>query len=142
MKSEKGITLSALTITLVIMAIIGLTVFYSGKEINEETKDDLLIAELQTVHHIVLQEYNKELTLGEGNYEYKGTTTLSTIEDSIISQYLTDKFQGVTVYELDTNALKEIGAKNATSTYWVCYKTGEVANIDYTTSTGEVLYTK
>lgn len=140
MKNEKGITLLALVITLTIMAIIGLTVFYTAEGLDTEVEDDVLIAELETVHHIVLQEYNKKLTLGD-EYEYEGESeTLSTPENESILDYK-NKFGG-TVYELDTEDLNDIGAKNATSTYWVCYDTGEVLNIDYTTSTGEVLYTK
>ena len=64
MKDEKGVTLLALVITLTVMAIIGLTVFYTAEGLDETVDDDVLRAELQTVHHIVLQEWNKKLTLG------------------------------------------------------------------------------
>lgn len=120
MKNEKGITLLALAVTMVIIAIIGFTVFYTAEGLDEGVDDDVLLAELQTVHHIVLQEYNKKLTLGD-EYEYKGTIYNGTIASI---------FDGTELYILSAEDLKSIGAKNVSSTYLVCYDTGEVANVD------------
>lgn len=145
MKSEKGITIISLIVTIVIMAIISSTVLYTANGIDEDIDDDVLIAELKTVHHIVLQEYNKKLTLGE-EYRLKGTqlTTSDELQDHKTSLGI-EKFQTTfdKYYKLTQENLNQIGAKNATSEYLVCYETGEVANIiEYKTSNGEPLYTK
>ena len=139
MKNEKGITILSLIVTLTILAIIGLTIFYTATGIDENVEDDVLIAELETIHHIILQEYNKKLTLSE--YEYKGTTLLATPKYQSIIDYK-DEFVGSNIYEINKENLNDIGAKNVKSRYWVCYETGEVLNIDYIKSNGEVLYTK
>ncbi|MBR6505161.1 MAG: hypothetical protein IKT41_05635 [Clostridia bacterium] len=138
MKNENGITILALIVTIVIMSVIGFTVFYSAKGIDDNIDDDILIAELKTVHHIVLQEYNKKLTLGD--YILKG------VEVTDLTEYNTNlgfELTGDNYYKLLPSHLEAIGAKNATSSYLVCYETGEVANIStYKTSDGEPLYTK
>ena len=145
MKNENGITLLALVITLTAMAIIGLTIFYAAEGIDTKVEDDALKAELDIVHHIVLQEYNKKLTLGE---EYKYIHEETTVTETELENYQTslnvifekthDKY-----YKLTPANLKSLGAKNVSSDYLVCYETGEVANIlKYKTSDGEILYTK
>ena len=164
MKNEKGITLMALVITLIVIGIISFTVFYTAKGINIDVEDDVLEAELQTVHHIVLQEYSKELTLGEG-YTLIGNPIINSNDSTDELGIKQDKLnQGVEsskqisfirkttengveryyeYYKLTPNNLKSLGAKNATSDYLVCDETGEVANISkYKTSAGEPLYTK
>ena len=140
MKNENGITLLALVVTITVMAIIGMTVFYEVNRIDKEIDDDVLIAELKTVYHIVLQEWNKKLTLGD-DYTLKGikVTDLATHNVNLGFELATSN----TYYELTPNNLNSIGAKNTTSKYLVCYETGEVANISYyKTSDGEILYTK
>ena len=140
MKSENGITLLALIVTLTVIAIIGLTVVYTGRNVKQNTNDDVLLMELQTVHHIVLQEYNKKLTLGD-DYKVVGVkvANISTYNSNFENKLSNEN----TYYILDIYDLESIGAKNVGSNYLVCYETGEVANITkYSTSTGEVLYTK
>lgn len=165
MKNENGITILALVITIVIMTVITFTVFYTAKGIDENVEDDVLLTELETVHHIVLQEWNKKLTLG--TYTLDGTPVENdadtTAEEEGILKEQTKLNQGVEsakqisfkrkptnenryyeYFKLTPADLKLLGAKNATSDYLVCYETGEVANITkYKTSDGEtILYTK
>jgi len=149
MKNEKGITLLALAITLTVMAIIGLTVFYTAEGLDTEVEDDVLIAELETVHHIVLQEWNKKLTLGD-KYVLKGTV-LSNADDLENHRIKLEIKRFKTTYDkyyiLTSEQLNQIGAKNVTSEteYLVCYETGEVANIKHYKTRGEnseSLYTK
>lgn len=139
MKNEKGVTLLALVITLTVLAIIGFTVFFTAKELDENVEDDVLIEELKTVQHIVLQEYNKKLTLGD-EYIYKGTkvTNIETYNTNLGINLLTSN----SYYELTPDNFKSLRVKNVSSKYLVCYETGEVVNIDYKTSGGEILYTK
>ena len=85
--------------------------------------------------------YNISIITPSLKYIYKGTTDLSTPENATILEYKND-FEGTIIYELTIENLKSIGAKNATSNYWVCYDTGEVLNINHTKSNGEILYTK
>lgn len=140
MKSESGITILALVVTITIMAIIGLTLVYTGEEVNKSTEDDILKAQLQTIHHVILQEYDKKLTLG-ADYNYVGDKVTDISAHNLnIGNKLSDEN---TYYELDSDDFNAIGLKNITSKYLVCYETGEVANItQYTTRTGEILYIK
>lgn len=143
MKSEKGITLIALAVTTMLMMIIGLTIFNTAYDIDENTKDDLLKAELEQVYHVVLQENSKKQTLGD-DYTYKGTVattaTINYYNPYIENKFSTDK---ANYYILNETALEQIGIKKASASYLVCYDTGEVANITQgKNSTGEVLYKK
>jgi len=139
MKNEKGITILALIVTIIVMTIITFTVFYSAKGIDKSTEDDMLFMELKTVQHIVLQEYNKKLVLGD-KYNYIGIPTTN-ISD--YNQKLGNKLKENTIYYiLGKDDLEKIGAKNVNSKYYlVCYETGEVANIsEFETSDREKLH--
>lgn len=146
MKNENGVTILALVVTITIMAIISFAVFYTAKGINTEIDDDILLAELETVHHIVLQEWNKKLTLGNSyKYIHEETTVTSTNFDNYKASLsgVTFKKTYDKYYELTPSDLESLGAKNVSSKYLVCYETGEVANItEYKTDSGEILYTK
>ena len=143
MKNENGVTIMALIITITIMILIVATVLYTASGIDTEVEDDVLIAELKTIHHIVLQEYNKKITLGN-EYDYKGTvSTLEIFDNHSENLGITFEEKHDKYYTLIPDDLKALGAKNVSSEYLVCYETGEVANISYyKTSDGEPLYTK
>jgi len=148
MKNENGITLLTLVITITIMVIIGLTVLFTAEGLDVEVEDEMLVAELKTVQHIVLQEWNKKLTLGDDEYNLKGTvlSNANDLENCRIGLEI-DEFKTTydKYYKLTAEQLNQIGVKNVIpeTEYLVCYETGEVANIsEYKTSTGEILYTK
>ena len=112
MKSEKGITLIALAVTTMLMMIIGLTIFNTAYDIDENAKDDLLKAELEQVYQIVLQEKSKKQTLGT-DYTYKGTSaTISTI--NYYNPYIDNKFSTnkSNYYILNEDILESIGERD------------------------------
>lgn len=131
MKSESGITMLILVITVIVLGIIAsIVVQYSiaGKEYSEEKK---LLANLKVVKHAVYQQYE----------EYKMTEDRTLIVGKLATEdekrALTDnKWQQTSstgiedrYYKLTKKDLEELGIKEETDEYIVNYKTGECFNL-------------
>ena len=151
---EKGITLVALVITIIILVIItGVTIGATGLKGNIKlTKSNLAIAELSEVQQAVLETYikykqthNKNNIVGTGITYNEATQYANEISNSInltSSGYDldSDEFEKF-YYMLTPQDLEKIGINGCENTYIVNYYTGEVLN--YTlkqTSDGQVLY--
>ena len=146
MKKNNGITLIALVITIVVMAIlisVAVISVKSPKGVDKEAKSNKKTFELQEVGQAVLETYLKYKQTGNEEYLVGIPCTLSEIntnagehksllKDSTYSHY----------YLLNTEEnLEKIGIKDTTDFYIVNYETGEVLN--YTTPKnydGKVLY--
>lgn len=66
-KNNKGITLTALIITVVVLTIIAGTAVYTGTDVLEDAKEELFIQELQIVQNAVNNEASK-IELGQKSY--------------------------------------------------------------------------
>lgn len=145
-KSEKGITLVALAVTIIIITIIASITTYSGINAIQDSKQKRIKTELETVQHVVLERYTKykilrdtsylvgDMVTGVGNIpeEYKSLINMQNLNSSSPE----DRY-----YKLDKEALEKLDLIGANFQYIVCYKTGEVMNIDVTTdSQGNALY--
>lgn len=150
-KREKGITLIALVITIIIMLILAGITINTGLGGIKETTEKKLISELGMVNHALLETKTKMDLLKE---EYPGVpyTNLSEI-NTIISEINNKITAGETInlkdpdhpenyYYLSAENLKQIGITDAEDEYIVNYKTGEVINkTQKVTPLGKPLYT-
>ena len=146
MKENKGITLIALTITIIVTIILSSIIFTTVKKSNTTVKQARIstkIYELQQVQQVVIENYIKYKQIG--NEEYLVGTKCNS--QDVLNAYMEElgiEFKSTyeDYYILDSNdKLKKLGIENSEDYYIVNYKTGEVFN--YTakkTEDGNVLY--
>lgn len=145
LSKDKGITLTALVITVAIMLILTSVTLYTGKNVIKEAKENKLIADLEIVQHAVLEQYEKfKITK---NTEYLKGEIISVEEVKSITGVTdlvdTTNFTNAEYRRLDPNNLKEIGIKASEDVYIVNYVTGEVFNATVKTKAdGSPLYLK
>ena len=150
---EKGITLLALIITIIVLIILASITINIDKNEIIESKEDTMLTELAMVQNAILQRKTKADLTGE---EYPGETiidanidlkeTIKEINDKKASEEkeITRKDEDDSHYYLlttENGALEELGITNSEDAYIVNYETGEVIN--YTTKlteTGKPLY--
>lgn len=151
--NEKGITLLALVITIVVLIILSSIAVNVGKDGIKESKEDAMLSELGIVQNAILQRKTKaDLT----NEEYPGETiteaninleeTIEEINDNRASgeEEISRKDSDDSHYyflSTENGGLEELGITNSEDAYIVNYETGEVIN--YTTKltgTGKPLY--
>ena len=150
---EKGFTLLALIITIIVLIILASITINIGKNEITESKEDAMLTELAMVQNAILQRKTKADLTGE---EYPGETiidanidlkeTIKEINDKKASEEkeITRKDEDDSHYYLlttENGALEELGITNSEDAYIVNYETGEVIN--YTTKlteTGKPLY--
>lgn len=163
MKTNKGITLISLTVTIIVLLIIASVGTYSGIDALLNAREETQIAELDMLQHVVLENYSKYLVthnldkyiIGEPKtYSYvKGIVNEinSELEDVKKISLKSDDYDGETdseekslkqYYLLKTTHLQNMSIDKVNSEeYIVNYKTGEVININKkVTKTGEPLY--
>ena len=160
MRREKGITLIALMITIIVLLIIlGISIGAKDAikgEINN-SKDDAIKSQLAGIQQAVLENYVKyrqtgnesslvgeELSWSEANTYLSDISTESSTELSLKEinyDQLTDVDAQKKYYELDSTELKNLGLEEDEDTYIVNYETGEVFNITKkVTNHNEALY--
>lgn len=151
--NEKGITLLALVITIVVLIILASISINVGKNVIKESKEDAMLSELGIVQNAILQRKTKaNLT----NEDYPGETiteanvnlgeTIEEINDNRASseEEISRKDSDDSHYyflSTENGGLEELGITNSEDAYIVNYETGEVIN--YTTKltgTGKPLY--
>lgn len=152
-KQEKGVTLMALTIIIIVLIILTAITVNIGKGGIKESKENAMLSELGMVQNAVLQRKTKaDLT----NEAYPGEiiTTAGIDLDDVISDINANTASGEeTVTRKDSNddnyyylsnsnnGLSDLGISNSEDEYIVNYETGEVIN--YTTlvtGSGKPLY--
>ena len=150
---EKGITLLALVITIVVLIILASITINIGKDGIKESKENTMLSELGMVQNAILQRKTKaDLT----NETYPGETiteaninleeTIQKINDNRASgeEEISRKDSDDSHYyflSTENGGLEELGITNSEDAYIVNYETGEVIN--YTTKltgTGKPLY--
>ena len=153
LKNEKGITLLALVITMIIlMILVGITINI-GKNGITESREDTMLSELGIVQNAILQRKTKADLTGE-NYPGETITEANINLEETIEEINNNRTSGEEeisrkdrddshYYFLSTEngGLEELGITNSEDAYIVNYETGEVIN--YTTKltgTGKPLY--
>ena len=146
MKKNKGITLIALTITIIVILILSSVIITTVKKSNSTVKQARIstkVYELQQVQQSVIQNFIKYKQTGNEEYlvgtKCNSQDTLNTYKEELGIEF---KSTYEDYYILgSSDELKKIGLKNGEDSYIVNYKTGEVFN--YTTKKtedGNVLY--
>ncbi len=126
-KSEKGITIISLIITIIVLTIIAGVVIYMGITGAKEVNDSKLNTELQMVQHAVLEQYAKYKTTRDNAYligDKLEQSQVTQIANELGIQLDSNK----DYYKLNKAHLKEIGIKDSDDEYIVNYISGEVIN--------------
>ena len=146
-KDNKGITMVALTIIIVIMLILASITIGGSLSGVKETEHISDSDELNMVQHAILERYTKAQLTKESLPGTKlNSSEISEIEQIISelnTQYgTTISLKGSDYYLLNEQDLQNLGIKNEEDIFVVNYKTGEVFNkTKRVTNSGEVLYT-
>lgn len=157
-KSQKGITLIALVVTIIVLMIlagIGIGELSNNNEDVAQTKNTIALSELSKVQQVVIENYLKYEQLKNDSFL---TKIGKKIEDETEYNEINNEFKEISgkdlkvefntdidksYYKLSGDDLNSMGLENIHNkdVYVVNYSTGEVFN--YTqkkTATGEVLY--
>lgn len=148
LRKNKGITMVALVITIIILLILaGISVTGVIRGIDE-TNESSAISQLEMVQHALLERKTKA-DLTKEKETLPGTTADYTELQNLINEINTMSSANITLRgnkedykELSTADLKELGIEKETNTFIVNYKTGEVINkTQKVTKAGRALYT-
>lgn len=128
--NNKGITLIALTIMIIILIILAGISITGAVRGNEATQENKQFSELNIVQHAILERYTKskitEETLPGTNIE---VSTVQSIIDEINSTTGSNiKLKGTNYVELKEDDIAQLGIDKTKDTYIVNYETGEVIN--------------
>lgn len=148
-RNNKGVTLVAIVLTIVILLIISGIAINTGTKGAETAAENKLLSELKIVQHAVLERYTKAAIVKEDVPGSKLTTYQDIVNeiDSSIQLKITEvNYTNLNKYQyyyiLYPQDLAKIGVANGKDTYIVNYSTGEVINkTTPRTAKGEVLYT-
>ena len=150
---EKGITLLALVVTIIMLIILASTIVNIGQNEIKESEENAKLSELGIVQNAILQRKTKADLTDE---DYPGETiieaninlekTIKEMNDHRASgeEEITKKDDDNSSYyflSTENGGLEELGITNSEDAYIVNYETGEVIN--YTTKlteTGKPLY--
>ena len=158
-KENKGITLIALSITVILLMIIAGVSMYEGVNIISDVRANKQKTELEMVQHAILEKYtsykltrNEDILIGEHCEYYYVIQKINTINENKSEKFIEkielkqedyssnpnpDDFY----YELSIEQLEQLGITKSTDKYIVNYKTGEVINsTQLVTNKGEPLY--
>ncbi len=151
LSNKNGVTLVALAITLVIMAILSVVAINLGTDSIETSRDAKLVSELGIVQHAVLEQYAKYEATKDTSY-LVGDKINKSIVKQIASQLeinlanIPASYANQDYYKLNNESLKKIGIKDADEyedIYIVNYVSGEVINMSQLkTSIGSALYVR
>lgn len=136
-ENEKGITLIALAITIIVLLILASITVYTGKESITESKTNILLSEVQMVQHAALERYTKEETFSNDNYP--GTKKYTTSQEILNDigklkndQKLNDIIANTTAqnyYYLTPEDLEDLNITNTENSYIINYKLGIAINV-------------
>lgn len=140
-KKENGITLVSLVITIIILLILATISINWGKTSLTQSEDNKLQAELEMVHHAVLETYTKHKTQAQVVEQNLPGEIVNINNESGIPNDIKQNMTGIYYKLSEKDQFKKIGMKNVKDTYIVNYETGEVLNLTTNTkSDGTTLY--
>lgn len=152
-ENNRGVTLIALAITIIVLLIISGITIIAGSYNAEKAKDNKLLSEVMMVQNAVLQRKTKA-ELINGHYPGQKLTEIGIEIDEVISRINLEMATGnEPIQKKDNNknnyyllsnengGIKELNIKNAEDEYIVNYVTGEVINYtNCVTGLGEPVY--
>lgn len=144
MKENKGITLIALVLTIIIMLIIAGISISGTIKVKDEAEESVQISSLEIVQHTILERYTKSKLTKE---ELPGNPVTTSQVQEIINEINNKSGENITLkgteyYELTKKNLEKLGITGEENIYIVNYSTGEVINKTLkATKSGKALYT-
>ena len=147
-KNQKGVTMIALIITIIVLLIIASISIGSALNSHETAAKNKLLTEVGMVQHAALERYTKQVTIGNEDFPGEEYTSKSEIEadidmiknDSKLSEILNNTTPE-DYYFLDKNALKNLGVTVTEDSYIINYKLGIAINATVqVTEDGQPLY--
>lgn len=152
-KDDKGITLAALVITIIVLLIIGGVSIYTGISSMKDAEDGILISEMEQVKNFIGQSYFNYLKTEDESFfvgtEISDSEVIALIQPRTIitipEEYYIDSNTKKPIARfrtLNQEQLESVGIEKCQNEYIVNYLTGEVINkTKKTTSRGDLLYT-
>lgn len=152
-KEEKGITLIALAVTIIVLLILAGITINTGLSGTDEARENAKLSELGMVQHAILQRKTKidltheeypGQTIEEANIDLDGVIREINANKSSEEEAVVRKDTNNENYYLLTNSnggFSDLGISDSEDEYIVNYETGEVIN--YTTKvtkSGKPLY--
>lgn len=147
-KNQKGVTMIALIITIIVLLIIASISIGSALNSHETAAKNKLLTEVGMVQHAALERYTKQVTIGNEDFPGEEYTSKAEIEadidkiknDSKLSEILNNTTPE-DYYFLDKNALKNLGVTVTEDSYIINYKLGIAINATVqVTEDGQPLY--
>ena len=119
-KNNKGITLTALIITIVLLTIIAGTAVYTGKDVLEDAKEEAFMQELQIIQNAVNNMISKEETHEE----------LQTAETIVVKDNHPIKNEDLSKYKyLSKNDFETLGILGINQEVFVNFETSKVFSV-------------
>ncbi len=145
LRKDGGITLIALVITIIILTIVSSIAIVGTMGLHKQTKENVLIVELNMIQHAILERKAKAELTGE---ELPGTNINKIEVEKIIGEInnlaqtnITLKGKDGDYKKLNQPDLEKLGVEKENEVYIVNYKTGEVINTTQkVTQKGKALY--
>lgn len=143
-RENRGITMVALVITIVLLLIIVGVSLRGILPRRFEAEDNTKISELNMVQHAILERYTKaqltKETLPGESIDISEVQTIINEINTMSDQNI--QLKGTEYKKLSSDDLISLGIKNGEDTFIVNYKTGEVINTSLkVTESGKALYT-
>lgn len=146
-KSENGITMMVLVVTIIVLAIIASIVIQYSINGGEYSKEKQLLSDLEIVQHAVYEQYEQYRTTGDESFLVGSKA--SNPDDSRVTwennnAYWASNERDKQYYLLTPETLKKLNINNSKDTYIVNYYTGECYNstVRTTPQNNKVLYKK
>lgn len=147
-RNEKGVTLVALALTILVIIIIAGVGVYEGTKGISTAKDSKLMSEVGMVQHAVLQQYVKYNTTNNDIY-ILGTKIDKSIVTQVAQQMgiqlvsIPDNYTNADYYKLTVGDMEKLGFENVSDEFIVNYVSGEVINYtNKTDSKGNPVYVR
>ena len=146
-KSENGITMMVLVVTIIVLAIIASIVIQYSINGGEYSKEKQLLSDLEIRQHAVYEQYEQYRTTGDESF-LVGNKASNPNDSSVTGEnnnaYWTSNERDKQYYLLTPETLKQLDINNSKDTYIVNYYTGECYNstIRTTPQNNKVLYKK
>lgn len=136
-KNNKGITLVALVITIIILLILASITVYMGTDSIKDSKENILLTEVRMVQHAALERYTQESLMNSNILPGTPYSSMDEIKNDITELSSEEKLTNLLnnnqtpsdYYYLETADLEEMQITNTEDSYIINYKLGLAINV-------------
>ena len=136
-KNNKGITLVALVITIIILLILASITVYMGSDSIKDSKENILLTEVRMVQHAALERYTQESLMNSNILPGTPYSSMDEIKNDITELSSEEKLTNLLnnnqtpsdYYYLETADLEEMQITNTEDSYIINYKLGLAINV-------------